>query len=88
MIVTSKFIHPEPDGIKALDQSGAKNKETRKVSKKRHKLKQTRLYIYPNTTTKTLHLLTLGGKKSQAGDIKYCKKIVKDIKWSYDEEKV
>lgn len=71
LLIKSGFIHPEPIGIIAIDQKGGKKKV---------KLKQTRLYIYPNVKTKTLHLLTIGDKTSQKSDIKYCKDIVTQIK--------
>jgi len=43
--IKAGFIHHEPEGIKAIDQKGGKQKV---------KLQQTRLYIYPDTLTKTL----------------------------------
>ena len=58
-LITGGFIHKEPKGIIAIDQKGGKGK-----------LKQTRLYIYPNDMTNTLHLITLGDKHSQIEDIK------------------
>jgi hypothetical protein len=36
------FIHDEPDGIKGLDQKGGKGK-----------MMQSRLYVFPETETKT-----------------------------------
>lgn len=57
------FIHKEPKGIKAIDQKGGGQKV---------KLQQTRLYIFPDINTKTIHLLTIGDKTSQKEDIKLC----------------
>lgn len=62
------FIHHEPEGIKAIDQKGGKQKI---------KLQQTRLYIYADLATKTLFLLTIGDKQSQKNDIKYCREYVR-----------
>ncbi|MGR3303066.1 MAG: hypothetical protein ACUZ8I_11255 [Candidatus Scalindua sp.] len=67
--ITAGFIHKEPCGIKAIDQRGGEEK-----------LKETRLYIYPDTTKSTLHLITIGDKKTQSVDIKFCNKYVKKIK--------
>ncbi len=67
--ITAGFIHKEPHGIKAIDQKGGNEK-----------LKETRLYIYPDTTKNTLHLITIGDKKTQSVDIKFCNKYVKDIR--------
>ena len=73
--VTGGFIHNEPSGIKAIDQTGGT---------KKHKLKQTRLYIYPDTVSKTLYLLCIGDKTSQKRDIQNCKKFVKKLKKNYE----
>ncbi len=67
--ITAGFIHKEPHGIKAIDQRGSNEK-----------LKETRLYIYPDTTKSTLHLITIGDKKTQSVDIKFCNKYVVKIK--------
>lgn len=62
------FIHHEPDGIKAIDQKGSRQKI---------KLQETRLYIYPDVPTKTLFLLTIGDKQTQRNDINFCREYVK-----------
>ncbi len=67
--ITAGFIHNEPHGVKAIDQKGGKEK-----------LKETRLYIYPDTTKNTIHLITIGDKKTQTKDIKFCTKCIKEIK--------
>ncbi len=69
--VNAGFIHPEPVGIKAIDQKGGN---------KKIKLKQTRLYIFPCTEEKVLYALTIGNKQSQKEDIKWCQDFVKRIK--------
>ena len=66
--ITSGFIHHEPKGIKAIDQTKADRK-----------LKETRLYVYPDPETKTLYLLTLGDKRTQKEDLKFCIDYVKNM---------
>ena len=69
--VKAGYIHDEPEGIKAIDQKGGKQKV---------KLEQNRLYVYPDTHTNTLHLLAIGNKSAQRDDIKLCRKLVGSIK--------
>ena len=69
--VKSGFIHDEPDGVKAIDQRGGKQKV---------KLQQTRLYLYPNVSEQKLYLLAIGDKTTQRGDIQFCRERVKEIK--------
>lgn len=69
--VQAGFIHKEPAGVKAIDQKGGK----RKV-----KLQQTRLYIYPDTDKLTLFLFAIGNKTNQSEDIRYCQEMVKKLK--------
>ncbi|HEY7313836.1 MAG TPA: hypothetical protein VH643_31085 [Gemmataceae bacterium] len=65
------FVHVEPDGIFAIDQKGGGL----------GKLAQSRLYVYPDTDTEILHLLTIGGKgHEQRNDIQQCKDFVAQIK--------
>ena len=75
--VTGGFIHHESDGIKAIDQKGSASKV---------KLQQTRLYIYPDQGTSTLHVLTIGDKTSQRDDIKVCREFVKKLREDRDEK--
>ncbi len=59
------FMHGEPLGVVAIDQKGGgKN------------LAQSRLYVYPETETETLHVITLGDKQSQKADIATCQVFV------------
>jgi hypothetical protein len=67
--ITAGFIHREGLGVKAIDQKGSKGK-----------LKQTRLYIYPDITTRKLYLLTIGDKRSQKEDIKFCHGYVRNLR--------
>ena len=60
--VTAKFIHPEGNGIYALDQTGGGPN-----------LKATRLYLCLKSGT--VWLLTIGDKGSQASDIQLCRKL-------------
>jgi len=63
------YVHSEPQGIKAITQQGKYGKD----------IKQFRLYLFPDTTSQTLHLLTLGDKRSQKDDIKDSQKLHKSI---------
>ncbi|OHB74470.1 MAG: hypothetical protein A2W17_02685 [Planctomycetes bacterium RBG_16_41_13] len=67
--IKAGFIHHEPDGIKAIDQKGGKGK-----------LMQSRLYIYPHTETKTLHVISIGNKTDQKGDINECRDYIKPLR--------
>jgi hypothetical protein len=64
------YVHKEPNGIKSITQQGHSSKKNTKTF---------RLYIFPDTDTQTLHLLTLGDKPSQADDIKDSKKLLKSV---------
>ena len=69
MNIKAGFIHHEPDGIKAIDQRGGKGS-----------LMQTRLYIYPDANTKTVHVISIGDKTDQNSDIQECRKYIKPLK--------
>lgn len=71
ILVKAGFIHKEPMGIKALDQ---------KCGGIRRKMRETRLYIYPNIDDKTLVLLSIGDKRTQSRDIEQCKKTVRELR--------
>jgi hypothetical protein len=62
-------IHNEPHGVKAIDQKGGGSN-----------LAQTRLYIFPDEATQTLHLITLGDKSSQKADLKECAAFIRDLR--------
>ena len=47
--ITGKYVHKEPKGIKALDESGSGF----------NNLQATRLYIYPDLKTKRAYLITI-----------------------------
>lgn len=69
LAVSGGFLHPESMGILAVDQKGCgKN------------LQQTRLYVFAKIETKTVHLLTIGDKASQAKDIQFCQTTVKSLR--------
>ncbi len=68
--VKKGFIRIEPNGIRAISQSGGYKK----------KLAKTRLYTYCDTRTNTLYLLCIGGENGQGKDIEYCKKEVEKIR--------
>ncbi len=63
-------LHDEGKGVRAIDQKGGG----------KGKLRQTRLYIYPDIDQKILYLLTIGDKKSQKDDIKLSADFVIDLK--------
>ncbi|MGM0567992.1 MAG: hypothetical protein ACQESB_02105 [Elusimicrobiota bacterium] len=65
------FFHPEPKGIAAIDQAGVITDKT---------LQETRFYLYPDKKNEVLYLLTIGSKKTQEKDIKWCKDMLKKIK--------
>lgn len=78
LLVKAGFIHDEPMGIIAIDQKGG-GKTVRKG--KKIKLRQTRFYIFPDITTKAVHLICIGDKNSQRRrDIKLCTDYVKKLK--------
>jgi hypothetical protein len=68
------FVHPEPEGMVAIDQRGAK------VDRKKGKLKAVRLYVYATVINQTLYLLGIGDKDSQKQDIETCRAKVRQIK--------
>lgn len=71
-LVQFGFLHEEPKGIRAIDQSGG----ALASGKRRAKLSQTRLYSYADLESKVLHLLCLGSKTTQAKDIRYAENVV------------
>lgn len=72
-LIRAGFIHNEPQGIKAIDQKGGGSN-----------LSQTRLYVFPDESTHSLHLITLGDKNSQKADIKDCAVFMNDLKKEQD----
>jgi hypothetical protein len=63
------FMHNERLGVVAIDQKGGEKG-----------LAQTRLYVYPETETETLHVITLGDKRSQKADIATCRAFVTELR--------
>ena len=60
-----RFLHKEQAGVIAVDQKGgARN------------LAETRLYTYPDETTETLFLITIGDKNTQSDDVQFSKEFV------------
>lgn len=62
------YVHAEPAGVLAIDQSGPGAG-----------LKQARLYVYPDTDSRVLHLITIGDKSSQKADIRFSKEFVESL---------
>jgi hypothetical protein len=67
-LIVAGFIHPEPQGVWALDQRGSMGN-----------LQATRLYCYAESSRKNLHLLAIGSKDTQSADIFRVIEIVKSI---------
>ena len=63
------WIHTEPCGLKAIDETGPNNPK-----------KAIRLYIYPDEETEILHIFTIGDKNTQTTDIANCTQTTLDIK--------
>jgi hypothetical protein len=63
------FMHNEPLGVVAIDQKGGGKC-----------LAQTRLYVYPDTVTEQLHVITLGDKQPQKADIATCRTFVTELR--------
>ena len=68
--VVAGYIHDEGKGVRALDQKGGG----------KGKLRQTRLYIYPDADQKVLYLITIGDKNSQKDDVKLSASFVIKLK--------
>lgn len=62
------FVHKEQMGVHAIDQSPLKKGA-----------KALRLYVFPDPSTSTLHVLTLGGKDEQRDDVNECCGYVKSL---------
>jgi hypothetical protein len=75
------FLHPEPMGIRAIDQGGG----ALPGGKKRPKMKELRLYTYSDLKLKKIHLLCLGDKAKQSKDIQLAKKRVEKIRKASEE---
>lgn len=76
--VQAGFLHFEPMGCVAIDQKG--------VSKA--KLQETRLYIFADDSTNTIHLITIGDKDAQQDDIQYCKEYIQVIRSETETKKL
>ena len=75
-LVQFGFLHEEPKGIRAIDQSGG----VLASGKKRGKLEQTRLYTYADMESKVLHLLCMGSKTNQPKEIRYATSVVVSLR--------
>ena len=62
------WVHAEPKGIKAIDETGPKNPR-----------KAIRLYVYPEEDRELLHVLLIGDKDTQSDDIKQCSVFVDNL---------
>jgi len=64
------FVHTEPFGILAVDQSGPG---------KGSKMKELRLYVYPHQEKEDLYAMILGDKDTQSDDINLAKVFVSGL---------
>lgn len=67
--VKAGFLHPEPQGVLAIDQKGSGKA-----------LAETRLYVYPDEDDEIAHVITLGDKRSQPDDIALCRQFVAELR--------
>lgn len=67
--VQAGFLHTEQKGVIAVDQKAGGQG-----------LQETRLYTYADEELKDLHLITIGNKDSQAGDVKLASDFVEALK--------
>lgn len=81
-LIQHGFLHIEPTGIRAIDQTGGALPD----GTKRQKMKETRLYTYSDLQSKKLHLLCIGDKQSQPKDIQFSKKQVEEIRKASSQE--
>ena len=63
------FVHDERQGVVAMGEEGGGKG-----------LAATRLYVYPDTESQVLHLLSLGDKNTQAEDVKTCHRFVAQLR--------
>ena len=61
------YLHDEPLGVVAIDQKAGGQG-----------LQETRMYVYPDSASRMLYLITIGNKAEQSDDIKIAKKFVED----------
>ena len=64
------FFRSEGDGLYRIGQTGVKD------------AKEVRLYVYPDTESEMMYVLSMGTKESQQNDIKEAKKRIKKLKGS------
>ena len=64
---TLSFVHDEKKGLVAIDQRPPKGGV------------QLRLYVYPQHSSKFLHVIAFGDKSSQGDDIRFCHRYIQEI---------
>lgn len=64
---TLSFVHDEKKGLVAIDQRPPKGGV------------QLRLYVYPQVSARTLHVIAFGDKSSQSDDIRFCHHYIQEI---------
>ncbi len=75
--VHAGYLHPEPKGIVAVDQSAGGPS-----------LQETRLYLYPCNENNVLHVITIGNKAEQSEDIKLSGHFADRIRKTLEPRKV
>ena len=73
--ISASYVHDEKKGLVAVDQK-----------KTKRKLRETRLYFYPDVEDMIVYLLIIGDKNSQQKDIKFCRKQIKQIRGDHGEK--
>jgi len=73
-----RFVHSEPAGVLAIDQKGPS---------KRARMKQFRLYVFPDEEHEVLHTITLGDKGRQQSDVNFCIGSVKQLQGEIENGK-
>jgi hypothetical protein len=63
------FMHQETHGAIAIDQKGTQGKP-----------RQTRLYVFADRNSETLHLITIGDKSSQRADNNTCREFIVSLR--------
>ncbi|MDP8299595.1 MAG: hypothetical protein P9L88_06825 [Candidatus Tantalella remota] len=71
--ISASYVHDERKGLIAVDQKTPKRK-----------LKETRLYFYPDLKTSIVYLLIIGDKNTQQKDIKHCRDQIKKIRSDHE----
>jgi hypothetical protein len=75
-LVKESWVHNEQMGIHAIDQSPLGKGSL-----------ETRLYVFPEESTTTLYVMTIGDKDQQKDDVRECCALVKKLRSAKQEKK-